>query len=50
MIFFRLKQGEIFLLISNMIKTHYAYIGGSIKIWGDIVNYVYHHNDNKVYI
>ena len=41
---------EIFILISNIIKEHYADTKGRIFPWEDIVNYVYHHNDNKAYI
>ncbi|NOR54795.1 MAG: hypothetical protein GQ531_01160 [Sulfurovum sp.] len=41
---------EIFILISNIINEHYADTDGRIFPWGDIVNYVYHHNDNKAYI
>jgi len=41
---------EIFIFISNIIKEHYADAKGRIFPWEDIVNYVYHHNDNKAYI
>ncbi|UFH58484.1 hypothetical protein [Sulfurovum mangrovi] len=40
---------EIFILISNIIKEHYADNGGRI-LWGDIVNYTYYHHDKKSYI
>jgi hypothetical protein len=41
---------EIFILISNIIKEHYADTGGRIFPWGDIVNYVYYHHDKKSYL
>lgn len=41
---------EIFILISNIIKEHYADSNGRIFPWGDIVNYTYYHNDNKAYL
>ncbi|UPT76671.1 hypothetical protein MN086_06340 [Sulfurovum sp. XGS-02] len=41
---------EIFILISKIIKEHYADSDGRIFPWGDIVSYVYHHSDEKSYL
>jgi hypothetical protein len=41
---------EIFHIISEIIKEHYIDSDGNIGIWGDIVNYVYHHSDGEAYV
>jgi len=41
---------EVFQIISDTIKNHYISTNGKIGIWGNVVNYAYHHNDGKVYV
>ena len=41
---------EIFTYISQIVQEHYSQTEGKIGIWGDIVNYVYHHYDGKTYL
>ena len=41
---------EIFHIISEIVKEHYIDSGGNIGLWGDIVNYVYHHSNGETYI
>lgn len=41
---------KVFAIISNIVKHHFIDTQGKIGIWGDIVNYVYHHKDGYRYI
>jgi len=40
---------EILVMVSNIIKSHYKETQGNIGIWGNIVNYVYHHTNAETY-
>ena len=44
------SDDKIFATISNIVKQHHNNTKGTISIWGDIVNYVYHHSDGEVYV
>lgn len=44
------SDDKIFYIISNVVKLHYIDTKGTIGIWGDIINYAYHHYNGKVYI
>jgi len=44
------SDDEIFDIISIVIQENYINTKGKAAIWGDIVNYVYHHNDGKTYV
>jgi len=45
------KSGEeIFEYISHIVKKHYVQENGKIGIWGKIVNYVFHHKDDKTFV
>ena len=44
------SEHEIFRIISDTIQQHYNQSNGKIGIWGNIVNYVYHHSDGETYI
>jgi len=37
-------------VISGIVKKHFKEKNGKLPIWGDIVNYVYHHSDGKAYV
>ena len=41
---------EVFAIISDIVKQHFIDTKGKIGIWGNIVNYVYHHKDGYKYI
>jgi len=41
---------EVLEVISNIVKNHFKKTQGKLPLWGNIVNYVYHHSDGKVYI
>ena len=41
---------EVFAIVSDIVKTNYKETGGELKMWGKIVNYVYHHKDGKSYV
>ncbi|MEA2091327.1 MAG: hypothetical protein U9O83_03050 [Campylobacterota bacterium] len=43
------KDTEILAIVSDIVKAHYEQTQGVVGIWGKIVNYVYHHSDNKSY-
>ncbi len=36
--------------ISRVVKTHYHDTKGKLPMWGNIVNYAYHHKNGKVYV
>jgi len=40
---------QILEIVAKLIVSHYKETKGNIGIWGNIVNYVYHHYDNKTY-
>ena len=44
------NDNEIFILVSDIIQEHFRITKGKIGIWGDIVNYVYHHSDGETYV
>ncbi len=44
------NDNEIFILVSDIIQEHFSITKGKIGIWGNIVNYVYHHSDGKTYV
>jgi hypothetical protein len=44
------SDDEIFAIISAIVKEHYEQSNGKAGIWGNIVNYVYHHSDGETYI
>jgi len=44
------NDDEIFKIVSNIVKEHYEQSAGKIGIWGNIVNYTYHHSNDKVYV
>jgi len=41
---------EVFKIISQIIKIHYKENKGLLPMWGEIINYVYHHIDGKIYV
>ena len=41
---------EVFNLISAIVNQHFIETKGNIGIWGNIVNYAYHHSDSETYV
>jgi len=41
---------EILVIVSDIVRHHYKQTKGKIGIWGNIVNYVYHHSDTLTYL
>jgi len=41
---------EVFEMVRKMIRQHYQDSDGKLMMWGNIVNYAYHHTDNEVYV
>lgn len=37
-------------MVRKMIRQHYQDSNGKLMMWGNIVNYAYHHTDNEVYV
>ncbi len=44
------SDDEILKIVSQFVKEDYFTCNGSIKLWGNIVSYNWHHIDGKVYI
>jgi len=43
-------KNKILDMVSNIVKTHYKKTEGTLPLWGDIANYVYHNSDGSVYV
>jgi len=41
---------EIFKTISKTVRSHYKENNGKLNVWGDIINYNYHHYNGKQYV
>jgi len=44
------SDNKILEIVSKFVKEDYFTCDGTIKLWGDIVSYNWHHLDDKIYV